>query len=268
MTARLVSGRGIQMSAQLQVFGTVAIGLLLAVVAPPAWAQHGATDGQWTAYGGDNGATNYSSLDQITGVNVNDLQIVWEREAVDQSILDLAPDLRPGLFGFFSTPLMIDGLLYAANGVGLVEAFNPGTAETGVGARAVGRGTGRLSGRRDPWRRVLDRRKRPAHPRAARPVAHCAECRDGSAVSRFRRRRTGEPDHRSGRGRTVSLDWRPHSGARRRRCGPVDGRHVRDQGRRPRRCSRVRCSHGGPTVGFLHRPARRRLLAVQRSRAQ
>ena len=130
MTAGLVSGRGIQMSAQLQVFGTVAIGLLLAVVAPPAWAQHGATDGQWTAYGGDNGATKYSSLDQITGVNVNDLQIVWEREAVDQSILDLAPDLRPGLFGFFSTPLMIDGLLYAANGVGLVEAFNPGTGET------------------------------------------------------------------------------------------------------------------------------------------
>ena len=112
------------------VLGTLALGLFLGVVAPTTWAQEGATDGQWTVYGGDNGATKYSSLDQITSDNVNDLQIAWERPAVDQSILDQAPDISDGSFGFFATPLMVDGLLYAPNGVGLIEAFNPGTGET------------------------------------------------------------------------------------------------------------------------------------------
>ena len=113
-----------------KVLGAVAIGLSLAIVALPAWAQQGATDGQWRAYGGDNGATKYSSLDQITSDNVDDLQIAWEHAAVDESILTKVPDISYGDFGFLSTPLMIDGLLYSPNGVGLVEAFNPGTGET------------------------------------------------------------------------------------------------------------------------------------------
>ena len=31
---------------------------------------------------------------------------------------------------FRSTPLMIDGVLYASNGIGLVEAFDPATGKT------------------------------------------------------------------------------------------------------------------------------------------
>ena len=43
----------------------------------PAAAQTGAAGGQWRAYGGDNGNTKYSPLDQITRDNVKDLKIAW-----------------------------------------------------------------------------------------------------------------------------------------------------------------------------------------------
>ena len=109
------------------------VGCLLVVLvmglAWPAAAQEGATGGQWRAYAGDTGSTKYAGLDQITSENVGDLEVVWERNAVDQSVLDAAPDVR---FGnrFTATPLMVDGVLYAPNGVGLVEAFDAGTGET------------------------------------------------------------------------------------------------------------------------------------------
>ena len=80
------------------------------LAAGPAIAQQGATGGEWRSHSGDNGATKYSPLDQINEDNVGDLQIAWRRLAMDQSILDRAPDLRHGALG--ATPLMIDGVLY------------------------------------------------------------------------------------------------------------------------------------------------------------
>ena len=104
---------------------TVAMSVLVAV---PAVAQQGARDGQWRAFAADVGATKYSPLDQITRSNVDDLRIVWRRPSVDQSILEHAPDVRNRALD--ATPLMVDGVLYSPNGVGLVEAFDPGTGET------------------------------------------------------------------------------------------------------------------------------------------
>ena len=104
----------------------VALGLL---VSNSAAAQQGATDGQWRAFAADIGATKYSSVDQINKDNVVNLRIAWRRPAVDQSILDKVPGLRYGDF-FGATPLMVEGVLYSPNGVGLVEAFDPGTGET------------------------------------------------------------------------------------------------------------------------------------------
>tara|TARA_B100001123_G_scaffold451250_2_gene629113 strand:- start:31271 stop:33232 length:1962 start_codon:yes stop_codon:yes gene_type:complete len=92
-------------------------------------AQEGSTDGQWQFYAGDIGSTKYAPLDQINHENVQDLRMVWQRPAVDQSILDKAPNLSYGK-NLMSTPLMIDGVLYTSNGVGLVEAFDAGTGET------------------------------------------------------------------------------------------------------------------------------------------
>ena len=119
---------------------TSSVVLVLAmVVAPHASAQDGAADGEWRVYGADLGATKYSALDQISKDNVGNLQVAWTRPTVDQSILDIVPDLAYGNSNR-STPLMVDGVLYVPNAVGLVEAFHAGTGETVWVQRPVGDG--------------------------------------------------------------------------------------------------------------------------------
>ena len=99
----------------------------LAVASPSA--QQGTTQGEWRSYNGDAGATKYAPLDHINRYNVGRLRIAWRRPAVDRSILTKAPDLSYEN-NFRVTPLMIDGVLYSPNGVGLAEAFDAGTGET------------------------------------------------------------------------------------------------------------------------------------------
>jgi quinoprotein glucose dehydrogenase len=100
----------------------------VAVTAAPA-AQRGARGGEWRWHSGDLGSTKYAALDQINKENVSRLRIAWRRPAVDRGLLADA-----GAFTFSSdfrsTPLMIDGVLYSSNGIGLVEAFHPGTGKT------------------------------------------------------------------------------------------------------------------------------------------
>ena len=94
-----------------------------------AGAQQGAKGGQWPNHGGDKGSTKYSPLGQITRNNVRNLSIAWRRPAVADEFRKRRPDLTfPHLFR--STPLMINGVLYASNGIGLVEAFDPATGKT------------------------------------------------------------------------------------------------------------------------------------------
>ena len=93
-----------------------------------ATAQQGTT-GEWHVHGGDAGFTRYSSLDQIDADTVHDLKIAWRRGAVDSSLTTKWPDLRYSN-QLRSTPIMVDGVLYASNGIGLVEAFDSGTGET------------------------------------------------------------------------------------------------------------------------------------------
>jgi len=107
--------------------GTFAIATL--IVTATAAAQMGVSDGEWHAYSGDNGATKYSALDQIDKDNVSRLRIAWRRPAVDAAILEQAPGLQFSN-NLRATPLMIDGVLYSPNGIGFVEAFDPGTGST------------------------------------------------------------------------------------------------------------------------------------------
>jgi glucose dehydrogenase len=93
------------------------------------YAQPKARTGQALNYGGDEGNTKYVPLDQITRDNVKNLRIVWRRPAVDGQLTTMFPDLDPSN-SFQATPLPSGGMLYASNGVGLVEAFNPGTGKT------------------------------------------------------------------------------------------------------------------------------------------
>ena len=47
-------------------------------------AGQGARDGEWQAFGGDEGSTKYTALDGINIDNVADLEVVWRRPALDQ----------------------------------------------------------------------------------------------------------------------------------------------------------------------------------------
>ena len=119
---------------------TAAIGL--AVVGIGAQA----AQGQWRYPAGDSGSTRYSGLDQITRDNVRQLTVAWRRPAVDPSLTAATPTLNAPR-DFRATPLMIDGVLYSSNGIGLVEAFHPGTGQNVVDPAAVsGRVTVRLRG--------------------------------------------------------------------------------------------------------------------------
>ncbi len=84
---------------------------------------------EWRHYTGDQAVTKYSPLDQINRENVTELRVVWHRPAVDTRFTEAFPELTfsPNLR---ATPIFIDGVLYAPNAVGLVEAFDPATGTT------------------------------------------------------------------------------------------------------------------------------------------
>ena len=92
-------------------------------------APQGTTGGEWPVHGGDTAYTRYAPLDQINADNVNDLRVAWRRPGVDASLHARFPDLQYSN-NLRSTPLMVGGMLYASNGIGLVEAFDPATGET------------------------------------------------------------------------------------------------------------------------------------------
>jgi quinoprotein glucose dehydrogenase len=91
-------------------------------------AGSGTAEGQWRIYSADNASTKYSPLDQINRANVGTLRVAWRRPQVPPDI-PLSPALRPNN-SFRATPIMVDGVLYASNGIGLVEAFDPATGAT------------------------------------------------------------------------------------------------------------------------------------------
>jgi quinoprotein glucose dehydrogenase len=71
-------------------------------------AQNGAVNGEWRTYGGDLGSTRYAPLDQINAGNFSKLQVAWRFKT---EILGARPD-----FNLQTTPLMINGVLYATAG--------------------------------------------------------------------------------------------------------------------------------------------------------
>ncbi|MDH3206081.1 MAG: PQQ-binding-like beta-propeller repeat protein [Gemmatimonadota bacterium] len=88
-----------------------------------AQAQHGAEDGEWRVYGGDPGHTRYSALDQINASNVADLEVAWRWTGRNFGPNPFAANQ--------TTPLMIDGMLYATVGMRrAVVAIDPATGET------------------------------------------------------------------------------------------------------------------------------------------
>jgi quinoprotein glucose dehydrogenase len=93
--------------------------------APPA----GTASGEWRYYSGDNGSKKYSPLDQINKDNVGRLKIAWRRPALSAEFAASNPQLRV-TNNYRATPIMVNGVLYASNAVGLAEAFDPETGKT------------------------------------------------------------------------------------------------------------------------------------------
>ena len=93
-----------------------------------AIAQHGAPNGEWVSYHGEQGSSQYTALSQINAANVKDLRQVWNWESPDNALIASNSGLRTG--GFKSTPLMVGGRLYVNTSLGQVAAIDAATGET------------------------------------------------------------------------------------------------------------------------------------------
>ena len=103
--------------------------VLLAVQPNQVHAQQSTFHGEWRSYASDKANTKYTPLEQIDRDNVSKLSVLWRRPALDPGITERFPDLNPSNV-LQATPLMIGGVLYTSNSVGLVEALDAGTGET------------------------------------------------------------------------------------------------------------------------------------------
>jgi quinoprotein glucose dehydrogenase len=84
--------------------------------------------GEWRFYGGDQGATKYSPLDQINRANVQNLKTAWTWDSPDAKIL--AANSKLYTLGYEATPLMVGGVLYISTSLSQVAAINAATGQT------------------------------------------------------------------------------------------------------------------------------------------
>ena len=75
---------------------------LLAIL--PILAQQGAKNGEWRAYGGDEGSTRYSPLAEITRDNIKDMRVAWVWKSDS-----LTPNAQATSE---TTPIMVNGRIY------------------------------------------------------------------------------------------------------------------------------------------------------------
>ena len=104
------------------------------ILSTTSLAQIGATNGEWTSYGGDTGNTKYSPLSQINADNVQRLQVAWTWTSVDEDIRQRNEVIRErGSFRNYAyevTPLMVNGVLYTTTPLGQVAAIDPVNGDT------------------------------------------------------------------------------------------------------------------------------------------
>lgn len=80
---------------------------------------------QWPHYAGDQAASHYSPLDQITTANVSRLTVAWEWKPNEKALPQFGT--RPGAFQ--NTPLVIDGVMYVSTPYNQVAALDPTTGK-------------------------------------------------------------------------------------------------------------------------------------------
>jgi quinoprotein glucose dehydrogenase len=85
----------------------------------------GAAAQQWPHYAGDQAASHYSPLEQITTANVTRLAIAWEWKPNEKVLPQFGT--RPGAFQ--NTPLVIDGVMYLSTPYNQVAALDSTTGK-------------------------------------------------------------------------------------------------------------------------------------------
>ncbi|WP_395672578.1 PQQ-binding-like beta-propeller repeat protein [Phenylobacterium sp.] len=79
--------------------------------------------------GGSKKLDRYAPVGQINRSNVAGLRTLWTRPGLDPSLKAAFPDLIPSNY-LRGTPMLVNGVMYTPNAVGLVEAFDPATGAT------------------------------------------------------------------------------------------------------------------------------------------
>lgn len=86
----------------------------------------------WPSYGGDNGSSKYTPLDQITAENVDDLVLAWSWDSVDNEtvVANIAGANSSAVPGpYKATPIVVDGVMYIPTSFGRVVALDPQSGE-------------------------------------------------------------------------------------------------------------------------------------------
>lgn len=113
---------------RLKQVNIIVILIAFILIADSAFGQRNATKGEWRFYGGDNGSTKYSLLDQINRQNVSKLKVAWRWDSPDLKLQQQNRMLRS--FGYEVTPVMVKGTLYTTTSFCQVSAINSQTGET------------------------------------------------------------------------------------------------------------------------------------------
>src|SRR5690554_4642835 len=79
----------------------VVVSISMIVIAPPVKMDYHS----WTTMAGSNDGIRYSSGDNITKENVNQLEVAWVYDTHDEAVRTTIP----------TTPLMLDGVLYGVS---------------------------------------------------------------------------------------------------------------------------------------------------------
>ncbi len=103
-------------------------GLAIHAAPPSANGEESEKPGEWRHYGGDQGSTKYSPLDEINADNVGELEIAWTWDSPDIPIQE--NNRRLFSFAHEYTPLAINGTLYTSTSLAQVAAIDGATGET------------------------------------------------------------------------------------------------------------------------------------------
>ena len=170
---------------------------LFLLLSATSQAQRGTSGGQWPNHSGDKGSTKYAPLDQINRSNVRNLHVAWRRPAVADELRGQHQQLKFSNL-LRSTPLMINGVLYASDGIGLVEAFDPATGRTLWVQESTDLGPEALAGTSTRgiayWRNGADERILSVRP----PYLYAINLKTGELIRSFGE--AGKVDLRTGLG--------------------------------------------------------------------